>query len=199
MHVSANSFRCIAALAFIACVAGCFDHPSAGNNQGGTRRGSRGIEYHSFRHNSLYAVAGWHVDSEQPLFLMIFRVENRPSGQEPHASHGYKDGTGQPGFQVTDFSQKTTWSLYAYDESVAIFGKDYAVDEGRIFVADTTTSSPDVAQLSMPIPFAIPKDDNSSPKQVLFAVQDLAEQDERLNEFLQQHEDTIEFLNRSRE
>lgn len=43
------------------------------------------------------------------------------------------------------------------------------------------------------------KDDESEPTRVLFAVQDLAEQQDALRDFLQQHRETMEYIERARE
>jgi hypothetical protein len=132
---------------------------------------------------------------------MIFRVANLPSGQEPYASDGYTDDDNRPGLEIKDHSQKTTWAQYVYDESsesVAIFGNLRSLEDGRIFIKDALDPQSKVTQLDASIPFEIPTDETSDAIKVLFAVQDLAEQHKELKDFLQKHEDTIEYVNRGR-
>ena len=204
-----SQFRLVLLIAVTLCTSGCFKYPSAGNNQGRTRSGNRGIAYQSYRHNSLYAIVAWHTGSKTPAILMIFRVENLPSGQEPYSSHGYTDEGSFPGLEIKDHSQTATWVQYVDEgetESVVIFGDHHSLDEGRVLIKDALDPQSKAIQLDASIPFLIPqdapgsaKDDTSDPMNVLFAVQDLAREHDELKDFIQQHEDTIEYVNRARD
>jgi hypothetical protein len=64
---------------------------------------------------------------------------------------------------------------------------------------DTLTRSPKATQLDELIPFEIPTDEAGDPTKVLFAVQNLAKQHESVRAFLEEHFETIEYLNRRRD